>query len=360
MMPMRVVQSFLALIMLSMVGCAQLIVPRGDIATQADGLVERKEYTRALDTLSYIRKEDEGYDAAQAKRNQLMELIESYEAEFSFNVDKAIKKGDWAEVGRLVDAAKQSIPGRPSLGAALERIAKASESARAKIEEERLIAESQWLVQSIALDEAMALLAPGDFSVQWQLYNSRIRAKELGERMLLVGQGALERDDLIKAKLFLTLAVQLSPSENAQHTNQQIDERINRQQQQKEVQQRKVQEEKQAREYAALLDAIEQSLHQQELVKSQSLIEQAERYGYKDDRLVALRERVRTAIKAAIKTRMDEGIVLYRDGKFKEAIVSWNKVLTLDPGNEEAVSNIIRAERVLEKLEKLRGKQSDK
>lgn len=359
-MPMRVVPSLLALIMLSIVGCAHLVVPRGDIAAQADGLIERKEYMRALDTLGYIRKEDEGHEAAQAKRNQLMELIESYEAEFSLNVDKAIKKGDWAEVGRLVEAAKQSIPGRPSLGAALERIAKASESARAKIDEERMVAESQWLVQSIALDEAMALLAPGDFSVQWQLYNSRIRAKELGDRMLLAGQGALERDDLTRAQSFLTLAEQLSPSENAQRTHQQLEERINRQQQQKEVQQRKLQEEKQVREYAALLDAIEQSLHQQELVKCQSLINQAEGYGYKDERLVSLREQVRAAVKSSIKTRMDEGIALYRDGKFKEAIVSWNKVLTVDPGNEEAVFNIIRAERVLEKLEKLRGKQPDK
>ncbi|MEW5755815.1 MAG: hypothetical protein AB1810_05880 [Pseudomonadota bacterium] len=357
----RIVPSLLALsAVLLMTGCANFMAPRGDVAAQVDALVERKEYVRALDTLSYVNKEDEAYAAAQAKGNQIMELIESYEAELSLNVDGAIQKGDWKEVNRLLEEARRSIPGRPSLAAALERIAKASESERTRIAEARLVAEAQWLAQSIALDQDMALLAPGDFSVQWQLYNARIRAKELGEKTLLIGKAALEQEDLTKAKQFLDLSARLAPSEEMMKVNRQLDDRISRQQQQKEAQQRKLQEEKQAREYTALLDAIEQCLSQQELVRCQSLVDQAERYGYKDERLGSLRERMRSAVKSATKTRMDEGIALYRDGRFKEAIASWNKVLTLDAGNEEAVFNIIRAERVLEKLEKLRGKQAEK
>lgn len=65
-----------------------------------------------------------------------------------------------------------------------------------------------------------------------------------------------------------------------------------------------------------------------------------------------------TASKEAIKKLYYDGVSLYLDGQNKKAIEVWQKILTMDPGNQEAKNSILKAEMELKEMEK-RGIPTD-
>jgi tetratricopeptide (TPR) repeat protein len=67
---------------------------------------------------------------------------------------------------------------------------------------------------------------------------------------------------------------------------------------------------------------------------------------------------VASANKEAIKKLYYDGVSLYLDGQNRKAIEVWQKILSMDPDNQEAKSSIVKAEMELKEMEK-RGIQTE-
>jgi len=62
-------------------------------------------------------------------------------------------------------------------------------------------------------------------------------------------------------------------------------------------------------------------------------------------------------IRENVNQGIELGRKLYSQGQVEQALAVWNKLRDLDPDNENLLSHIDRAERVLEKVKKLREEQ---
>lgn len=73
----------------------------------------------------------------------------------------------------------------------------------------------------------------------------------------------------------------------------------------------------------------------------------------KERELSFTRIELRQRLDRLTKTLMDKGLVEYREGRFESAISWWRKILSYDPGNEEAAKSVRTATTQLENLKKI-------
>lgn len=355
---MRITARVLAILLIAQLcACAQFAAMEGNLSQHVEALIGGKQYSRALRALDHGRSGSPEYPELQAQRKRLLELIRAYEQEFSGRAGKHQAQQEWVPWGALIAEAERRIPDSPVFQEEKRRFEAASRAERDRLELCRLIEEGEWLLRAAPLDEELAALRPGELDLKTRRSEAQERASDVARALASYGYEALERDDLDQAQRILPIALRLDPDEDLAAANARLSERLKDRKAKQEQEQRRVKQEQEQRSLEKLLQSIEAAYQAQDLVKGQGLLAQAEALGKDDSRYRELRGRFDKAVAEAIARLQEEGIYLYSQGKFEPALVSWRRVLSLDPNNEQAQVNIIRAERVLDKLQHLREKQ---
>lgn len=347
----------LLLLFLLVSACAPFAAMQGNLAQHVESLIADRKYSQALRALDYGRDDSPEYATYQSQRKRVLELTRAYEQELSDKAEKHRTQKEWSKWRDLIVDAERSIPDSPVFQGEKQKFDIVRAAERDRLELSRLLVEGEWLLQAVPLHETMATLVPEENEVGIRLRDGRARAVEVARLLTPYGYQALEREDLDQAQRILPMAMRLNPDQELAAANARLNEKLKERKARQEQEQRRARQEQEQRNFEKLLQSIESAFHAQDLVKGQGLLAQAEALGKDDPRYKDLRARFDKAAAEAISRYQEEGIFLYSQGKFEQALASWKRVLSLDPNNEQAQVNIIRAERVLEKLQRLREKQ---
>lgn len=72
-----------------------------------------------------------------------------------------------------------------------------------------------------------------------------------------------------------------------------------------------------------------------------------------------MKNKLMQAVSKEVERLFDTGVNNYSRGQFEKAADNWRTLLQLQPGHQQARENLDRANKVLDKLEKLKAKQGN-
>lgn len=338
-------------------GCA--ILPfQGDVDARVDSLLAREEYGQALQTLAYVPDDDPRHQHFVQRHREVRRLADQYAGRVMSKADALVRDGQWRDALNLYREALNRLPRHPRLREHLTAFRTKQAERIEALELEKLIAEGQWLRTAISIQESIAQVAPDDWSYNSTLDNLHYDAERIAESLTERGLTAMESNDLGTAGRTLPLAAQLKPSARITAAEKKLSaaeaQELRRKRQARE-RTRKLEQERRA---GALRVSFEQARADGDLVRARELLKRLLSLAGKDPHNRRLADSFDKQLDAVVQQRLDEGALLYSQGRIEEAMARWRNVLELDPDHEEAGANLERAQRVAQRVQQLREKQT--
>lgn len=265
--------------------------------------------------------------------------------------------GEWFRAEDTLDLALKELPYSKRLLDARREIA-ATRAQRLATNECRInAARARYLADKSALLQARASLEARDYLQDWLSRRERRELGELAIRLRDCANQAIATGQLRLAEEALTAAVQVNGTEFVAAERQRLDElqhppkaaapaktaaptRTTVTPQQRIRQQR-----------TALMAAMTQG----DLKGAKGALTELRRLQGDTAELQELSASIDAAIAAYAQEANERASVHYRERQIEQARDIWKEILELDPENEQARTNLDRAERVLKKLEELQG-----
>lgn len=344
-------------------GCA-IITSYSKMETQIDQWVETKQYDRALDALSNVNAQDPQYLLAAEKRRQVEAMAANYEQEIRGKTRHNLDQGQWAEALDTYDEALARLPQSAVLKDGLAQLHHEQQDELDRLELERLIAHGQWLKQILPTYHSIARVDPRSRSARLRLEKKQSEAKQIASELALLGNKALANNDLSTAQKTLSMAAELSDApaigESLKKLRQQLSQENAKQREEREKRQQKQRaaEQAKARRVSDLLEAYHDAYSKKNYQRARKELETLKRADPGNKKWNRLNDQLEQATSREAQRLFDSGVSAYSRGHFEQAATLWRKALELKPDHKPAQENLERAERVLEKLQELKKKQS--
>ena len=353
-------------------GCANMDLGRftrvdsEKLAKRVDTWVADRQYGRALDALSRVDPKDPLYERLAQRRRDIKALAESYEQDTLEQARKAVEGGDWAKALDLYDKALERLPESTVLRDGLAQLHKRQ---NARVEEERLellIHRGRWLQRALPIHQRIARILPRDDDAQEELEAKQQQAEEVGRRLGERGAAALADAEYGVAERTLPLAASLSDDEVVQDAHAKLKAWHAEQAQKKEAERkRRLQEAEQRKEakrrrVERLWKEYHQAFEDKAFVKARERLNALAEAASGDEDVAKQRKRLKAAVQAEVVRLFEQGVSLYSRGRFQEAVERWQRVLELEPEHRPAKESLQRAQRVLERVERLRTEGAEK
>jgi tetratricopeptide (TPR) repeat protein len=348
---------YVPLLVLLLSACVNM--PLKQNVAEVDLLVANQQYGRALDILARVDPKAPDYSEMAEQRRQIEALAASYEQAIRAQTRQYVEKGNWNAALDLYDDALARLPQSMVLRDGLAQLHQQQNQELERLDTERLLAHGNWLKDTLPTYRQIAQVNPRSRAASQQLERIQQQAVEMANQLTQLGNRALANDDMDTASQTLLLAHQLSDapaiSESVTKLQQRLEARNAEQQQQQSKRQQQAQ-------------AVERT-RQREIIQHQSKYMAAR----SDNDYLAAREQLRhlrrldpnnpewkqeqenldVTITARTEQLFKEGINAYGRGEYEKAAESWRATLDLDPDHKLAKDNLERAERVLDRIQKL-------
>jgi len=345
-------------------GCAML-TPYNQLEPQVDQWVESKQYDRALDALGSVDAKDPQYLQAAEKRRKVEALAANYEQETRRQTRRDLDEGKWAEALDTYDEALDRLPQSAVLKDGLAQLHHEQDEELERLELERLLAHGLWLKQTLPTYHAIARVDPRNRNARQRLERKQQEATEIAAELALYGNKALADNRLDTADKTLSLAADLSDAPAIAESLKKL-----RQQQTKvEAKARSEREKRRQRQQAAelarsqritgLLNAYRKAYAKKNYPQARKELEALRRADRANPKWDKLANELEQATEREAERLFDRGVSAYSRGQFEQAASLWRQALVLKPEYKPAQENLERAERVLEKLQELKQKQSN-
>lgn len=362
-------------------GCAYLTSMQGDAELQIDNWIKQREYGRALDTLGYIKEDHPDYERLMVKREQVALEARTYEKKVVREAEDLINQGRWHDALVIYDQALARLPKSNLLREGKKELYRKQNVRLAELDLDLLVAQAEWLGDSLPVYETIAEVAPRDRSKKGLVKKKHAEAKKLVSLLLPAGRDALDQGDLAEARRILSRALRLDPDIASQRVVRELEAAevgeakvIGRAKAKRDVARqfsakqreadrqaefRQIEETQLARQRQSekLFNDYEQAFFDKNFKEAKELLEKLKEMDGSNIDLQRRDLELAQAIKSAAEEYLDQGVFLYSQAQFKQAIEVWQKILEIDPGNTLAQSHIDRAQMALDKLRQLREKQ---
>jgi len=345
-------------------GCAMLTSYK-NMEPQIDGWVETKQYDRALDALGNVDAKDPLYPKAAEKRRKVEALAANYEQEIRRQTRADLDKGNWAQALDTYDEALDKLPQSAVLKDGLAQLHREQTKELDSLELKRLLDHGQWLKTTLPTYEAIARIDPRSRHAQQRLQEKQHEADELASELALYGNKALANNHLDIADKTLSMAAQLSETpaigESLKKLRQLQSKQHARERAERTKRQRQHQVAEQAKEHRVtqLLRAYRDAFKRKDYKKAGQELKSLRRLDRQNPKWEKLANELEQAMNNEAQRLFDQGVSAYSRGHFEQAAKSWRKALELRPDHKPSQENLERAERVLEKLQELKQKQSN-
>ncbi len=331
-------------------GCAYLDARSSDPLTKIGGLMKAQQYGYAREVIAKVPETHPDYQQVVSLRKEIDQQATAYEQSVLSDGKKLEQQGQWYQAQQAYRQALQRLPESEKLQAAAQVLGIKQKDRVARLEVDLLIAQGEWLKQNLVIRNELALIASTNWLKESQRGELQKRSRKLAAELGRHGRLALEQGALARAEQLLSFAMQLHPSESiaeAQHDLVKQQQAIVDKQQQAIIQSRKFMRKK-------LVTSLQQAIEENQLSEASLFVTRIKLMGTLNEKEQQLVQQLASLVQKQVADDMTQGVELYGQGKYQQAIEVWRHVLTLEPGNEQAPAHIERAERILEKLQRLR------
>ena len=357
--PSHVLGYWFVLAALVISGCAT--VPTGKAKLELiDQLVAQQEFKRIQQLLSDIDTSDPEFEALVIRRRAIRPLIAQFE-EYTVAHAKALQKQDmWPQALAVLQEAQDKLSNSAVLRQAENEFFAQRNQRLDTIRQQIGLLEGQIQADKSPLVDKIVAIHPTGIRTRWEYFQHQRKSKALADDLMNCGNQALQRQEFDLAEACFTMVRALSVDVDVSPHLALINE-------QREI----------AAQAAIAAAKVEQRQHQRlQQEKTAHLKEQYRQLAAAGwlvaakQTLVELRllvpddKEVRgwaTALQANIDEQVAQGIregqALYSNGKLEEALTTWQIAAELDPDNAVLQGHIARAERFIQKLQRLNGEK---
>lgn len=340
----------LSLLLLS--GCAFINSFNSDLDKQVDIWMAQHEYAKVIDTLNYVRPSNPKYKLLQRKRKQAIIEAKRYEhSQIKLSLDQ-IENGQWQEADMTLKNAMDKLPESTKLEKTYQEFINQRKQYLRSLYIQLAINTAEWLNKNKDIEQQLKHTQPGSSQVQDTLSRFQDETQKVYPKLLRCGKLAESLDDFGLAQQCYGLANSLVPSASLKQKLAAIRATIDK---------------RQSRSKKAgtslsllgknLLEKSRQALQKGDLKLALSYYEKIP----DDDKQLPIVRRYSREMEHRIRENVRQGIELgrklYSQGQVEQALAVWNKLRDLEPDNENLLSHIDRAERVMQKIRQLREEQ---
>jgi hypothetical protein len=353
----RLARTVLAIgLLLYLGGCAYFNSWNSDLDKQVDIWMAQHEYSKILDTLQYIRPSNPKYSLLRKKRQQAIEEAKRYEQEQISESLNLIEKGQWHQAELTLNIAREKLPESKALRNTYQEFLRQRAQYLKSLYNQLAINKAEWLVKDKPVQQQLMLTLPDDKQTQTAMAQYREDSQRVYQQLLTCGSDASRVEDLDLAQQCYELADKLQPSADIKDTLDAIEEKLARRQ-------APIQEPKQKSHTLSQLGSnlLEKSKKALQAGHLKLALERYDKIPSSDKNQPAVKtygDEIKRRVRDNVSQGIELGRKLYSQGQVEQALAVWNKLRELDPDNENLLSHIDRAERVLEKIQQLRKEQA--
>lgn len=347
--------ALVSLLLLLLPACAFINSFNSDLDKQVDIWMAQHEYTKVLDTLKYIRPSNPKYQLLLKKRQQAIVESKRYEQQQINKSLTLIEKGQWHDAALTLNEALEKLPDSQPLQKTQQEFIKQRAQHLKALYCQLDINRAAGLVRDKPVRQELTRTLPDDKHESQAMADYRHDTLQVSQRLVVCANEAVKNNELEFAEQSYQLADKLQPSATIKSALAEIQKKLAPKQTPIPVQTQKPPALSQLGRN--LLDKSKQALEAGNLKLALSYYNkipgsdknQATVRSYNDEMNHRIRDNVNQGIELGRK--------LYSQGQVEQALAVWNKLREIDPDNENLLSHIERAERVLEKVKQLREEQ---
>ena len=354
-------------------GCAYMNARSSGMLEKVDSLVEQERYGQAQAILVNVPETHGDYSKVSALIAEIDRQTILYEQQVRDKGGELEKAGEWHRAKQYYQAALANVPESEKIKAAYQALSLKQGERVAALELELLMLQARWLKETISIQRELALITPGSWLKESRWKRDKEESKKIAELLILRAEEALEQGELQHAEKLLNIAWQLDSMPKIDELRVLLvkQQRVLAEQQQKIMNERmQSQAENERKQQQVIIESrirmrkilnvsLNKALDNHELVKALDYVARLKLLGELDESEVLLAQRLTSLLNQQVKEYIEQGVEHYGLGQYKKAIAAWEEVLALDPNNEQALEHIGRAERILEKLQRLRDSKKE-
>lgn len=343
---------FLIFLSLSFTGCSLIYSYSDDLPKRIDQWIVEKKYNVALDTISYIKPKHKNYRLIQRKKSIILKKIKPYENNAIVKSTQLAKQGNWISALKLLDEVEDNIVDTKNIKKHREKLLKKRDKIIIVYEDDILNNQAKNLIGKLELYNKIKKVVSKSESNELNISEYDELRQETSLRLAERSEQEYKNRQYNNAFNSIELALKLQPEKHIVSRLTKTKKRI-----QKETRRKRLSYVKDAKE---LLAKLSQGYSYEILKETKEKINWLNKI--KDNEAVYLKliAKLKKHLKNGEKQRFEAARKLYSMGKTQEALSIWYELEKLNPNNSKLKSHIKRAEKVLNKLEKLSNKPTNK
>lgn len=316
------------------------------------------------DTLQQVRQESAKLDqlqsldtataAQQQQINQLQSSLRQFERNVIHTASRLEKQDDWHGAARVLQGAVNAVPGSRVLNNAQQQFSERRQLREEQVRMELAIQRGEQLLKEAEAYQHLQQLNGPDVLTWLELKNFHRKCRGSAQALQQYAKQALLREDYALAQRGLKVARQLYGSDLLQDAVQreEIDQDLALAHQQLR-QTRQASISTPAKDYKAPVEELQQALDTRDLLSARQHLNRLQQESPQDPQLLPLQSQYQAQLNTQVEAAIKRGNDLYSEGKIEQAVEIWREANALDPSNVELLTNIARAEKVLENLRAL-------
>lgn len=336
--------SFILLFLMTLSGCARLtLMASSDITTNLAKARESENFTLAWYYLNNIKESSAEYEHIASQHDALSKQTAVFESTNISRAQKLASAGRWQEAFETLTVAQQKWRNSEKLDAAEQGLRTRETLLFNRLRTDLLVNEARWLAAEQNTLTEMATLEQEDALALTAKMNERKSAliRTLNE----LGESFAKSDDWVRTRDLLSASRALSGSVEVTESLTTAQRHLaNEQNRHKRVQEKKIQN-----KALSLLDNYETSLSLADLLNAREYISQNNRSGQLDQHAA----RLEAICQKRFNQGLNDGDALYTQGRYQEALQTWQNIRDIYPGNAELDKKMERATRVISNLKAL-------
>ena len=345
------------LLSIALSGCAELNLVRPGMTEQVDTWLVEKEYGKILEYIEILPPTHSDYATLQARLPEIRMLATIFEKEIVAQGERLTGQEQWQDALEIYATGLAKLPKSVIINAARAGFLAKRAARLSDLRAEALLAKGDWLTRDTPLQREIARVDPHDSQSRGRLNENSREVEKAARELYSCGQRALARAEHDLALRCLKLAHTLTPTKEIgaalARTKMAVAVRMAKRHGAKR---RKSQGG--ASMIQQIVDAYEKAYADGDLLKARKHVNKLSSLEPADTAIKRMEADLDAAIAFKVERGIEDGRTLYSRGQIQPAVDAWNELMPLEPDNEELNAHIARANRILDKLDKLKKKSA--
>ncbi len=345
-------------------GCSTLGGSPRETFPEVRTLLNQHQYGKALQEIDRLAENGRQDGALQKLRHETIYQAFRFEQQTIAEATTRQEEGDWRGAMSALDEALGQYPESETLNNSRKEFLTKQEKQLATLNVDLMLARAGWLLKQKSILVKRRTLSGDNDTERKQLIAIEEELQRLHEPLIHQGRRALKSGKLSLAKRCIDLAHNIQSTKATKQLRGELNKKNRQRASQAQARKRKAQARKreaQARESQA---RFQTHLRDANVALAKGDLETARRSAVAateidpyHPELLTTKSEIQRQITQRTDLLISEGSSLYRRGEFHAAQKRWAEAVRLDPENTLARARLERAERVIDKLERLRQQQ---